>query len=345
MPDPDGVIENANLADKAISSRLLDDDLTLDGITTLGRLVADVATITQITATTFIGPYQTASTGQHIEIVDEVLDRIEFYTGDSFEAIPGFVRGLTLGTDSNRSLQISLTAPSTEGDADGTNIFVRSESQDDSTSPPRVVVAYGGGSSQTPEFHLQNSFRLMIDQLGTESAPAMGIGSNGDDGWFSPTDGEIAHVIGGSEIFRVTSTGISSGLAWQAWTLTFNTFTLGNGTVTARFVQIGNTVHFRVRIVFGSTTTIDGTDPRFSMPVTAASDYIFTDRLGVADLENDATNQIEATVRIWDTDEFVITTVNTAGTYGVHTAISATVPFTWTTGDTIAFSGTYEAAP
>ncbi len=137
--------------------------------------------------------------------------------------------------------------------------------------------------------------------------------------------------------------GVDLG-TWQAWTLTYNDFTLGNGTVTARYSQIGKVVFARFRLVFGSTTTIDGTDPRFSMPATAASDYIFTDRLGVADLEDNATNQIEATTRIWDTDEFVITTVNTAGTYGVHTAISATVPFTWATGDTIAFTAIYEAA-
>ena len=208
MPNPDGTIENANLADKSVTTRLLDDDLTLDGTTTLGRLVADVAIITQITATTFTGPYQTATSGQHIKIIDAVLDRIEFYTGDSFEAIPGFVRGLRLGALDNptRSLQISLTAPSTEGDADGTNIFVRSESQDDSTSPPRVVVAYGGGSSQTPEFHLQNSFRLMIDQLGTESAPAMGIGTSGDDGFFSPSDSLLSATIGGNEALRLSAT-------------------------------------------------------------------------------------------------------------------------------------------
>ncbi len=39
MPDPDANIDNAALVDKVITSRLLDDDLTLDGETTVAQLV------------------------------------------------------------------------------------------------------------------------------------------------------------------------------------------------------------------------------------------------------------------------------------------------------------------
>ena len=41
MPNPDGMIENRDVADKAITSRLLDDDLTLGGKVTTTTLVVE----------------------------------------------------------------------------------------------------------------------------------------------------------------------------------------------------------------------------------------------------------------------------------------------------------------
>ncbi len=139
------------------------------------------------------------------------------------------------------------------------------------------------------------------------------------------------------------SAGIPLDPPWRDWTPTYVNFTLGNGTVVARY-KPGNLIVARFNLVFGSTTTIDGTDPRFSMPVLAASDYDFTDVLGVADMHDAGADQYPGVVRAFDTNEFIITASEVTGTYGHHIAISATVPFTWATSDTISFLAIYEAA-
>ena len=52
--------------------------------------------------------------------------------------------------------------------------------------------------------------------------------------------------------------GTGSNWAWQDWTPTYTNFSLGNGTVDARYTQIGKTVHFTISIVLGSTSSMTG---------------------------------------------------------------------------------------
>ncbi len=142
------------------------------------------------------------------------------------------------------------------------------------------------------------------------------------------------------------SAGITDPIEeWPDWTPTYNTFTLGNGTVIAHFIETDSgLVVARLNLTFGSTTTIDGTDPRFSMPVVARSDYVFNDRLGVADLIDSGNEAYLGTVRVWDTDEFVVEAQNASGTYNHHAPLTASVPFTWGDGDAISFLAIYEPA-
>ncbi len=212
MPNPDGTIQSRSLVDKVITSELLDDVIQSDNFSpsSAGWKIERDTGRSEFNGVNIIlgsdGILRTSSSGQRVVLSASVIDRIDFYTGDSFEAIPGFVRSLVLGSGATRTLQNSLHAPSTTGDADGTQIRVRSESNNDSTTAPGVVFAYGGGSSQTPEFHLQNDFRLIMDDLGTAPAPAMGIGTNGDDGFYSPADSQLGTVIGGNETVRDSAT-------------------------------------------------------------------------------------------------------------------------------------------
>jgi hypothetical protein len=61
--------------------------------------------------------------------------------------------------------------------------------------------------------------------------------------------------------------------SWVAYTPTLTNITLGNGTLTGRYKQIGKLVFFEVTLTFGSTTTLATVanytqSPRFSLPVT-----------------------------------------------------------------------------
>lgn len=67
--------------------------------------------------------------------------------------------------------------------------------------------------------------------------------------------------------------GEVSGTAvdWQGWTPTWTSFTPGNATIVARYQLIGKTVHFRIRVLAGSTTTSSGSFG-FTLPITPKSD-------------------------------------------------------------------------
>jgi hypothetical protein len=133
---------------------------------------------------------------------------------------------------------------------------------------------------------------------------------------------------------------------WAAWTPTWTNLTVGNATQTARYSQSGKTVFFTLKLVFGSTTSM-GTQPTFTWPVTAASTeaaqgavtkVLFLDAsaqivLGATDPRSSTTaltklNAPSGTVQLQDQDR----------------AVTSTVPFTWTTSDTIWVMGSYEGA-
>lgn len=44
--------------------------------------------------------------------------------------------------------------------------------------------------------------------------------------------------------------------AWTSWTPTFTGFTLGNGTVNAKYCRVGKALHLRIGVVFGSTSAV-----------------------------------------------------------------------------------------
>lgn len=125
------------------------------------------------------------------------------------------------------------------------------------------------------------------------------------------------------------------GGTWQAWTPTWTNVTLGNATVTARYTQIGKTVHFRISFVFGSSTSFTST-VIFSLPVTSIA-YAGT-----------ATTQTFGLVTTYDNGTAITSHVllynNTTTAQPRIGGINATTPFTWVAGDELHIEGTYEAA-
>lgn len=55
---------------------------------------------------------------------------------------------------------------------------------------------------------------------------------------------------------------------WTSYTPTVSNFTVGNGVPTGKWMQLGKTVHFRMRFTAGTTTTLNGT-PIVTLPVNA----------------------------------------------------------------------------
>jgi hypothetical protein len=131
---------------------------------------------------------------------------------------------------------------------------------------------------------------------------------------------------------------------WTAYTPTWTASTtnpvLNNGTIVGRYKQIGEVVHFTLKLTVGSTTTFGTGDWRFTLPVVAQSTVY---QFPAAVLDNGtAWYQAMGVGDYAGSTSFFSVIVNT--TNAPSTAIAATNPMTWASTDTLTVSGTYEAA-
>lgn len=123
---------------------------------------------------------------------------------------------------------------------------------------------------------------------------------------------------------------------WKAYTpvLSGTGWALGNGTATGLYVQMGETVHYRVSITFGSTSTFGAGQPTFSLPVTGRSGE---PRIGrVRAYVAGGQYLLNSNYATSTTDVLWVNGVN-----GLQAAASATVPATWANGDAFNALGTY----
>lgn len=141
---------------------------------------------------------------------------------------------------------------------------------------------------------------------------------------------------------------IGSGTAWSAWTPTLSgQFTNGDWTKTCQFAQLGNIVLFSICLVAADATPMAGGsgEATFSLPVTAVAvpgaDVVLT---GSGRYLDAATTVHEGTIERTSTTVARFRVNNASGTYTIPSVITSTVPFTWTTSDTITGFGFYEAA-
>lgn len=127
--------------------------------------------------------------------------------------------------------------------------------------------------------------------------------------------------------------------AWVAYTPTLTGITIGNGSITGKYMQLGKLVHFNVAMTWGSTTS--WTTPFWSLPVPSA-DALWVAACLLYDTSS-TTNRAPGVCSISSNRLTAYgTDVSGAGNSGGN--IDATHPFTWATGDIFRCSGTYEAA-
>ena len=132
---------------------------------------------------------------------------------------------------------------------------------------------------------------------------------------------------------------------WLTWTPSHTNLTVGNGTVVARFVQLGELVIAFYHLTFGSTSSM-GTSPRISMPVVEADSVAaFNQPLGNVWLVDDSSGANNfGFLRHRTTADFEPMVITTGSTYAGATSLTSAVPFTWATADILSFEAVYEAA-
>lgn len=156
----------------------------------------------------------------------------------------------------------------------------------------------------------------------------------------------IEALADGSAFDSSTNTSTLGG-AWSSWTPTWTNLTVGNGVETGAYKQVGKTVFFRYKLVFGTTTAITGGDPRVTPPVTVNTAYSrVTTGFGHSLYYDAAPNYFPGYCGVAQTDQTKIQPwiYNVSGTYSTVSGYTATVPVAFGTGDEIHFNGTYEAA-
>jgi hypothetical protein len=173
---------------------------------------------------------------------------------------------------------------------------------------------------------------------------AVNTGATGATGNTGPT-GETGATGSPSTVTGPTGPAASDALAWITYTPTWTASTtnpsIGDGTITGRYKQIGKTTFVHIKLSIGSTTTFGSGSWRFSLPVNAYSGdsavlpTIFLDNgtgyfqgLSFTSYDNDAT--------------YVVPIADNGSSIGQPA--SDTVPFTWAENDTITISGSYESA-
>lgn len=220
----------------------------------------------------------------------------------------------------------------------------------DNGTPPTygqllAVVAVANGASSISNSNITDKRRIAtfrsspatsavnsVDITASATGTALQISATGDD---ANIDLDLRPK--GTGVIKFN--GVS---AWQSWTPTFTGLTLGNGTISAKYMKIGKTVFCQFLLTWGSTTSASGSLTA-TIPVTATSTFANDSMaIGVARLRDDsASAKLGGIVKLATT-----TTIGFASNNSLSAVIdvTATSPWTWATSDMIGCSFTYEAA-
>jgi hypothetical protein len=144
-----------------------------------------------------------------------------------------------------------------------------------------------------------------------------------------------------------TATISIESTAWTSYTPTITAdgggFALNNGTLTGRYKQIGKTVFFSLKFVFGSTTAAGTGHWNFSLPVTAY-DSNFTFSAAILDNTVAWYGGIGNGNYTGSTSSFAVIIPGTSASVTTWATVGNGGPFIWDNGDNITITGSYEVA-
>jgi hypothetical protein len=129
---------------------------------------------------------------------------------------------------------------------------------------------------------------------------------------------------------------LASSGAWTSYTPTVTGWTLGNGTVSGKWTQIGKTVHGRAKVTIGTTTVITGT-LTMALPATNSGGW----QAGTDVVMYAGTSYFKGMARLQGSTLYVGGYNDTLGT---EYALLTTRPASWTAGNFVEVTFTYETA-
>lgn len=127
------------------------------------------------------------------------------------------------------------------------------------------------------------------------------------------------------------------------WAASGTSVSLGNGTISGRWVQVGSLVHFMMKLAPGSSTTYGTGTYTFGLPVAAKTTFVGCPIGNAFANDTSAGNFAQSLPILAGSTTFNIQHPATWPT-GVQVVYAQTAPWTWASGDSIFVSGVYEAA-
>ena len=132
--------------------------------------------------------------------------------------------------------------------------------------------------------------------------------------------------------------------SWDAYSPTWTAVTtnpaLGDGTLTGRYLRIGKTILFTLTLTMGATTTYGTGGWILSLPVAARSGRR---AVGQVDILAGANGYVGAGIVLGGTTSLFLAVPGTVAG-GPDRSVATGVPVAWASGNTLAATGTYEAA-
>lgn len=162
----------------------------------------------------------------------------------------------------------------------------------------------------------------------------------------SAADTPARLAVGANDLVLTAASGEATGLkysgAWSSWTPTFTGISIGNGTVTANYAQVGKIVYVKMKIVWGSTTSLAANYCEFNGPVTGV--LLSKQKVGNAYYLDTGVADYDGAVLQNGNTNFAAAVILTNGTFSLYNNLVPTYPFTWATNDQILFDFSYQAA-
>ena len=126
---------------------------------------------------------------------------------------------------------------------------------------------------------------------------------------------------------------------WTSFTPSWTNLTVGNGTVSAHYSIVNKILFVRVKFTMGSTSSM-GDPLRMTLPASLTQNTDAQESIGWAQLTDTGVASYTGFVNVSSSTQVTIAVINASSTYGQTNNVNGTRPFTFATGDTVAFEFT-----